>query len=93
MRKTEWVPSDKQKRDAERYIFPLVILVRVLTSWYSAAIWGTLLPLCFGYSIGTSLVFGVFTALLARFVWKDDTISSMRKGYEDGEDSNSRDRS
>ena len=79
--------EEKRKSLPERYILPLVILARVLTSWYSATIWGFVAAYILGNSIAVSAILALFTATLAWLIWKDDTIEEMIGGEkEDGED-------
>ena len=57
-----WVPSDKQKAWAEKFIWPLVVGMRILTSWYVSILWAFLIP----YMFGQGLIFCVFFVVNSR---------------------------
>jgi hypothetical protein len=70
-RKESWHPTAKQKSMAEKYIWPMIRLTHIFTSWYMVMIWAFLFP----YFLGQSFLFSVFLSAVATtmslYLWRE----------------------
>ncbi len=81
MEEESWEDPDKgEKSFGEKFILPIVVVVRVMTSWYTAIVWGFFIPYFMGVPLLNSIMLALFTSFLAWSVWRDDTLEEMING-------------
>lgn len=66
-----WWPNDKQRQWAEKFLYPSVLIMKHLTSWYSVLVWAFLLPYLNGQSIIYSAAISLGSSLTAYLIWRE----------------------
>ena len=69
--KNFWSPTKNQRTFAEKYIWPLVLLSKLITTWYVVMFWSFIFPYILGQGILSCLFISCFATCLSWYLWKE----------------------